>query len=238
MKEINFSIVNWFAWAPGLENKEDWRRWANDKKLFSADLTLSPTLDFIEPLARRRLSQLTKMSLKTTFECGKEYGNNIENVFASRYGELNQTLKLMKSISDGESISPAGFSLSVHNSAAGINSVTSKNKKSYTALAACEMTFETAFLEALGRLQNQELVMLTVGEEYVKEISAPQFMPFSLSILIGKNDGEKIKAAIGDSKKNPNYDQENLSLNFLRWLIDSNDSVFSAKLISFTKRTK
>ena len=130
MKEIDFNIINWSAWAPGLENKEDWTNWASGQKSFSNDQELSPTIDFIPSIQRRRLSLLTKMSLKTAFECSKTYGN-FESVFASRYGEIGQTLKLLKSINQKEDLSPAGFSLSVHNTAAGINSVINKNTKSY-----------------------------------------------------------------------------------------------------------
>jgi len=231
MKEINFSIINWSAWAPGLETIDDWTEWALNKKSISDDFTLSPNIDFIDAMQRRRLSQLTKMALKTSHDCLQNHENNIESVFASRYGELKQTIKLLKAISDKTEVSPAGFSLSVHNSAAGINSIITKNTAAYTAIAASEMTFEMAFIEALGRLQNQEKILLVVGEEYVKEIIEAG-APFTVALLLAKNDGQKISATFGEKK----LQHENSALSFLKWLIADTDKIFPTKLISFAKK--
>ena len=241
MKEINFSIINWSAWTPGLDNKKDWQDWANNQKCISTDKLMSPIIDFIPQIQRRRLSQLTKMSLKTAFECSEGY-NNIESVFASRYGELSQTLKLLKSIFNKEDLSPAGFSLSVHNTAAGLYSVIDKNTKPYTAIAAGEITFEAAFLEALGRLQYQEYILLVVSEEYVTEMQdklMPLFSPFSTAFLLGKIGKVKINATIGETRNIPAYSKQDISFSFLKWLISNQinekNEKFSTRLISFEK---
>lgn len=191
MTEINFRIEDWSAWAPGLEDKKDWIAWANKEKTVSPDHSKSPKIDFIPAMSRRRLGQLTKMSLKTSFDCTKNL-NNIISVFASRYGEWQQTVKILQSISEGSEISPAGFSLSVHNTAAGIHSITSKNKSPYSAISANEMTFQTALIEALGRLQKQQNILLVIGEENTPEIYKEKFSqnshPFAISLLLSKEN--------------------------------------------------
>lgn len=235
MQEFLFNITNWSAWAPGLISKDDWKSWALDKKSFAEDLSDLPSVDFIPPMLRRRLSQLTRMCLKTAHECGLE-NSRVPSVFASRYGELEQTLKLLKSISDAQDFSPAGFSLSVHNTAAGINSIISKNTQSYTTVSACEETFEMALLEALGRLQNHENILLVLGEEFIKELYQTHYFhtPFSVAFLLGKSGGQKIKMKFGEEKINDSSQQDS-GLRFLKWLLSNSEKNFSTKLFSLEK---
>lgn len=47
----------------------------------------------------------------------------IDLVFASRYGELERVVKLIKQKQEENEISPAGFSFSVHNSTIGLFSL-------------------------------------------------------------------------------------------------------------------
>lgn len=221
MKEILFNIKNWSAFAPELENQQDWQDWAKGLKFVSSDHSLTPKVDFIPAMSRRRLSQLTKMSLQTAFDCAGNLNHNIESVFASRYGEWQQTVKLLKNITEKEEISPAGFSLSVHNSAAGIYSITNKNKSAYTAISANEFTFQAALIEALGRLQSQENILLIVGEEAIPDfynsIYPQDFFPYTTAFLLSKKNPEiklNFTAQAGDKPID--------ALQFLKWLILKN----------------
>lgn len=228
MPKIDFTISHWFAWMPGLETQEDWIKWAKNEQQCSDDFTLCPDVSFISATHRRRLSQLTKMMLKTAFECGKNY-QNLESVFASRYGELEQTIKLLNSLTTTHEISPAGFSLSVHNTAAGINSIINNNKAPYTAIAGCETTFETAIIEAVGRLKNNERILMVYGDEYVEEFkkNAP---PIALALVIERNGNKKISAEISPQK---NQNNENTSLKFIEWLINQDASSLQTSLLIF-----
>lgn len=216
--QINFSIKNWAAFAPGLENQEDWRLWALNKKDISKDFTALPNIDFIPPMQRRRLSQLTKMALKTAFDCNQNQ-SNVESVFASRFGEWNQSVKILESIAKKEEISPAAFSLSVHNSAAGIYSIINHNKLPYSSISANEMTFQAALIEALAKLQNQENILLVIGEEMIppfyQDIFKVNFYPFALALMLSKND-PKIKLNFLETRENKSNFAE---LDFLKWYL-------------------
>ena len=70
-------------------------------------------------------------------------------VFASRWGEIGVTVKLMKQFHADHEMSPAGFSASVHNAAPGAFSLLTRNHAPYTAIAARERSLEAGILEAL-----------------------------------------------------------------------------------------
>lgn len=239
MKDIFFSINAWSAWAPGIESNADWQAWANHKKELAKDKTLSPKVDFIPPLQRRRLSQLTKMSLKVAFDCTKGL-NDIESVFASRYGEWNQTLGLLRQITNEEELSPAGFSLSVHNTAAGIHSLTSKNKATYSAIAACENTFSAALIEAIGKLNEKENknILLVIADEHVPKLYEETFtfptLPFAVAFLLSNNPPGKLVLQNGVIETRTHEkdlticskEQKIDTLDFLQWYLKEDKTMF------------
>ena len=93
-------------------------------------------------------------------------------VFASRWGEIGVTVKLMKQFhADGE-MSPAGFSASVHNAAPGAFSLLTKNHAPYTAIAARERSLEAGLLEALVMRRD---TIFVYAEESTPEFYLPEF---------------------------------------------------------------
>jgi len=97
-------------------------------------------------------------------------------VFASRWGEIGVTVKLMKQFhADGE-MSPAGFSASVHNAAPGAFSLLTKNHAPYTAIAARERSLEAGLLEALAMRRETIFVYAeeATPEFYLAEFGKPQ----------------------------------------------------------------
>ncbi len=221
MKEVGFSIINWDAWAPGVVNHDQWKEWAKDKISISADYSTTPPIDNIQPMQARRLSNLTKMSLKVALACTKK-GENIESVFASRYGEWTQTLKLLRSISDKEDVSPAGFSMSVHNTAGGIYSIINENTAAYSAIAGCSATFEAALIEALGRLQTQKNVLLVVAEEAIPPIYEGIFpepvVPYAVGLLLCSKDDPRAIAKFSVKPASNNTESPH-ALDFLKYFL-------------------
>lgn len=240
MKEISFAIQDWKAWAPGLEDADDWKAWSTGQKQIIKDKILSPKLDFLNSMQRRRLSQLTKMSLRVAYDC-IGFNTDIESVFASRYGEWGQTLELLKLINNTEDLSPAGFSLSVHNTSAGMYSLTSKSKSSYSAIAGGEFTFVSGLMEALGRLTNNDSVLLVFSDEDVPELYQKTFsfpnLPFAFALLLGKEGSRNFtlkKSILPTTLPLTQSNSSNTSLNstlgidtldFLHWyLVSANKS--------------
>ena len=117
-------------------------------------------------------------------------------VFASRWGEIGITVKLMKQFHADHEMSPAGFSASVHNAAPGAFSLLTRNHAPYTAIAARERSLEAGILESLvqgaaarsasgpyqgtavaGRPPYRGPVVFVFAEEATPEFYAPEFGP-------------------------------------------------------------
>ncbi|EQD52842.1 hypothetical protein B1B_10544 [mine drainage metagenome] len=111
-----FSIAHWAAWAPGVNDLLGWRAWINGE--CSVSVGQQPDVGFLPSLIRRRLDRVGRMALYVAWQCaGDRMG--LPFVFASRHGSLTRTVQLLDSLSQREPLSPAAFSLSVHNSTVG-----------------------------------------------------------------------------------------------------------------------
>lgn len=108
---------------------------------FQADLS------FIDPMLRRRMSQLTKISLKVAHDCVHDLPS-VRFVYASRHGELHRTTDMLENLAAGESLSPSAFSLSTLNASAGLFSILRNDTAPATAVTASMESFGYGFLEA------------------------------------------------------------------------------------------
>ena len=106
-----------------------------------------PDVSFVPPMERRRLTLLERAALSVAWKV-YPHGEQIPVVFASRWGEIGTTLKLMEQMQAEGEMSPAGFSNSVHNAAPGHFSRLTGNRAPYTAIAAGADTYEMGLLEA------------------------------------------------------------------------------------------
>lgn len=106
----------------------------------------TPDIGFISPLLRRRLTGVEKIGLFLAHQL-EPYPVDTQVVFASRFGEWQQTIDLIHQFSQDKEMSPAGFSHSVHNAMPGLLSIFMKNNNSYTSIAANQDTIESGLLE-------------------------------------------------------------------------------------------
>ena len=129
-----------------------------------------PDVSFVPPLERRRLTGVERAALSTAWQVRGDGASPV--VFASRWGEIGVTAKLMRQFhADGE-MSPAGFSASVHNAAPGAFSLLTKNKAPYTAIAARERSLESGLLEALALRME---VVFVYAEEVTPDLYQGEF---------------------------------------------------------------
>ena len=139
-----------------------------------------PDVSFIPMLERRRLSQIERAALHVAWRIYHPEGDNLPPVpsasetpvvFASRWGEIGTTLKLMRQMHEEGEMSPAAFSASVHNAAPGAWSLFAKSRASYTAIAARERTYEMGLLEAKAQLATRTTpsVLYVYAEEETPE---------------------------------------------------------------------
>lgn len=107
-----------------------------------------PDVSFVPPLMRRRLTEVERAAIAVAWRV-KPVGE-VPVVFASRWGEIGVTAKLMRQFHDEGEMSPAGFSASVHNAAPGVFSLLAGNRASYSAVAARGRSLEMGLLEAIA----------------------------------------------------------------------------------------
>lgn len=179
-----------------------------------------PDFSSIPSMIRRRMSNLEKIAVGLAIKIAPET-QNYTTVFASKFGEWGQTIQLIQQFFNEKEMSPAGFSNSVHNAAAGLFSLLTKNTNSYTSIAAGDNTLEMAVLKALTEKND---VMVVFVEEHNPEIYTPLLdkpqKAFGLAFMI-KNDG-KHRIQITNGKNNA----ESLTFdNFVDFLNDKTNSV-------------
>jgi hypothetical protein len=112
-------------------------------------------------MIRRRVDRLGRVALQAAY-WGQGNSAPCPVVFASRRGDIDRCLKMLRQMADGEAPSPAAFSTSVHNAIGALYSIANAYTGPYTAIAAGEQTLEAAFVEALGQLADGEPAVLVV----------------------------------------------------------------------------
>ena len=142
--------------------KAEWRESAESPK---------PDVSFVPPMERRRLTGVERAALSVAWQV-YPHGEQIPVVFASRWGEIGTTLKLMRQMHDEGEMSPAGFSNSVHNAAPGHFSLLAKDKAPYTAIAAGPDSYDMGLLEASTYPGK---VLFVYAEEATPEMYRPHF---------------------------------------------------------------
>ncbi len=145
-------IKQWAAWAPGIQSYEDWLKWSAGQ--LKPSEYGEPPKPAIPAMLRRRLSPLGKMALSVSTPLLLE-NPNTPCIFASRHGELDKTVGLLRTLAQQEPLSPTQFSLSVHNAIGGIMSMALDNTNSITALATGPDEASVALLEAAAILTEQ-----------------------------------------------------------------------------------
>lgn len=158
--------------------KAEWRATAAEPK---------PDVSFVPPLERRRLTGVEKAALAVAWKVYPQ-GEAIPVVFASRWGEIGTTVKLMRQQHDEGEMSPAGFANSVHNATPGHFSLLTKNTAPYTAIAAGPDSYVMGLLEASTYPGK---VLFVYAEETTPEFYQPHFpdtqVAYAEAMLIENN---------------------------------------------------
>ena len=150
-----------------------------------------PNVNFIPSLIRRRLTLIEKIGIFITNNL-LPIGENVKIIFASRFGEWRETIKLIEQMYNEKEMSPAGFSHSVHNAALGMFTIINKLKNNYTTIASNEDTIDSSLLEAIS---SKEDVLLVYAEEPIpdfykevnKDITEEFKYGFGFGVLLSKN---------------------------------------------------
>ena len=196
-------ITKFSAWAPGVETPDEWNEWALGKR--EIDLSsASPDLVFTDAKFRRRLSQISKMTVQVVHDL-LPVAENSKIFFLSFRGELSRQFKINKMLIEDNDILPAAFSLSVFNAPAALVSIAFGLKGGYSAiypgnnsLASGLKLAEAALLfgESESAAGPDELIFIYADEEIppeYSEIFPGKHFPLAFAFLLSrKQDGSSI----------------------------------------------
>ncbi|MBV8624789.1 MAG: beta-ketoacyl synthase chain length factor [Herbaspirillum sp.] len=176
--DVSFSVVSHAAWVPGIESPQAWQQWIDGNA--EAAGSGEPAVKSMPPMLRRRTSAVGKLALETAYAAiSSEHAlsvaaDDIPTVFASRHGECARSVELLQALAAATPLSPAAFSLSVHNANAGLFSIARGMHGNSMAISAGQSTVEHAVIEACGLLADgAPYVLLVVADAPLPELFTP-----------------------------------------------------------------
>jgi hypothetical protein len=205
MKALPLYITRFASWAPGLSGKTDWQEWARGSRNIQA-INDSPALEFTAPLFRRRLSQLSRMTIQVIHDL-LPIGNDTKIVFVSFRGEIAQQFKINRMLIEDGDVSPAGFSLSVFNTPPALAAIALNLSAGYSAVYPAEDRFETGFLAAAAPLLcgDAEEIVLVYADELAPEeygsLRPPGNEPLAFAAILSRAPGEPVPASALESPR-------------------------------------
>lgn len=175
-----------------------------------------PDLSLLAPTLRRGLSDVTRLFMHTAQAALQEAqvpADAVHVLFASAFGEIGAAEKLIAQAHDENTSSPARFRNSVHNTAAGLYSISTKNLLPSTAIAAGWETVPMGLLEAAGLLTEvADHVLLVFAEERVPEALSKEHQhgPLAVALVLSKHPNERSLACLSNLRRAASSDVERL----------------------------
>ncbi|MDP9127468.1 MAG: beta-ketoacyl synthase chain length factor [Pseudomonadota bacterium] len=213
MPALSFCVRAWASWIPG------------DGGELSEVAALPGSL-------RRRVTTIGRQALGTAW--GLPGAEAARLVLSSRHGEFGRTLSLLESVAAKTELSPADFTLSVHNALIGLLSIAQMNRRGHTAIAAGRESLCFALMEAVACLAESpaEPVVLIHYDEPLPGPYAtfgdPTETPIALALaLAADGSGEKLQLSVeaGSAQGGPAASHAH---NFLQFLKSGAAEVLSA----------
>ncbi len=170
----SFYLSNVTAWAPGLNDDTSlWEKWANDEAQIE-QIKESPKLEYTDPLFRRRLSQITKMTVHVVHNLLEKSHVNPETkiVFISLRGEIEREFTINKGLIEDGMILPAAFSLSVFNTPISSATLAFGLKGGYSVIYPSKNNFADALKTAVAPVLagTEKEIILVYADELVPEV--------------------------------------------------------------------
>ncbi len=191
---MNFHIESWNALAPGLDNREDWRRWLRQPLPIDEQLG-KVALDDIPALLRRRFSTLGKCAMGAALPLLEDV-DHIPSIFASRHGDTQLSFSLLRQIGLREQISPANFSLAVHNAVSGLFTIARRDTSEVITIAAMGGLVLPTVFEAIGQLQDSERVLCVIYDIPLQEFfeqhtsESEISFPYAIAMILCRESGQ------------------------------------------------
>lgn len=221
---VGLTLENWAAWAPGVASRDDWTAWGEGRLAIVDDDQIRPDVPEIPMMMRRRLNRLGRMAARVAYDAGGL--DDAVIVYCSRYGDSVLTVSLLEDIVAGELPSPAGFSMAVHNSLAGLLSIVAGNKLAHTAVAAGTESLGAGLLEAAMTMADKPDGRVLVL--YCHEPLAPVYQRFrrpgeeavAVALRFGRgSDGAGLTLSGNPQAEPADRSAESDALSFIRFLL-------------------
>lgn len=137
----------------------------------------------LKPGWRRRLDLFGRAAAETLNQillpADSPYADNPHIVFCSQHGNINRTAKLLHQVSTNEALSPADFSMSVHNAFVGVASINWSITQSHTAIAAGDDSLIAGLTETMCQMMATQspvilcYVDLPLPDVYGQQVGGP-----------------------------------------------------------------
>jgi hypothetical protein len=228
---ITAVVRRWSAWSPGREDAAAWHAWARTPGPLEREGC--PDVGFLPAMLRRRCSPLARIMLATAYaSCPPERRAQVRTVFASRHGNINESIPMLDRLAERQPISPTKFSHTVHNAQAGLFSIAADNRQASSSVAAQQDTFACGYLEALTHLQRDPrsevlLVMadIPLAPTFAKLVEEP-VAAYGLAVLLAAGGagqtlafGTATSGAVASKRAWPD------AMEFLRWFLTDDPSL-------------
>lgn len=212
------NVDQWMAFGLGLETQADWVAWAGGVAV-AVETRGSPVA--LPMVLRRRVTPLGQSAFRAASMLSVPEGARF--IFCSRHGEFDRTLGILTALATGEPVSPAEFSLSVHNALAGLLSIAWQNRAGHTTIAAGVDSFGSAMIEALACiLERPDVPVLLV---YLED---PLPKPYSEIA-----DSEETRIALALVLTAPRHEGSDIVLNLVRPANGRGSASASGQALSF-----
>ena len=189
------------AWAPGVStpagSTDRWQLW-KDGLVKITDDKLSPKLEFTDALFRRRLSQLTKMTIQVLHDVLAHRADctGCKVAFVSLRGEIARELSVNQMLFEDKAILPAAFSLSVFNASPAAATIALGLHGGYTAIFPSQGSFRAALLAACAPVcsHDEEKLLFVYADEKIPDCYASlaprDALPLSFATVLSAQGGE------------------------------------------------
>ena len=173
--------------------------------------SVQPNVQFVEPMLRRRLSSLARMTLSVANECTQGL-DEVRFVFASRHGELGRTVTLLDSLADKEALSPVLFGLSVLNAGTGLFSILRKDRSPSSAISCGRSSFGYGLMESalqLAEHPDQSVLYVYADERAPKpyeDVEPQDSCPHVVGLLLQSSADVRISFSCSATKE-PSSDE-------------------------------
>lgn len=166
----NFFVSNLCIYKPSPEN-----------------LAEMPKLAFCDPLFKRRLSQISRMTIQVVHELIQKVpeARNSKLVFCSFRGELARQLKINKSLYEDADIMPASFSISVFNAPPAAATISEGIKAGYSAVYPANDSFYDGLISAASPVLSEceKSIVFVYADELIIEEYKSAYRPVNTQIF-------------------------------------------------------